>query len=220
MSITEVAFEVLKPYLKGDVFSLGYPDIAISKEILKTKYGLDFKRTHPDKEAAKAQHGLDDLPDTQEFFSVLGVKSFKCCDVKDLRGCEIVADLNEPQDFGQYDLVIDPGTLEHCFNIGQAALNAANAVKPGGYIFHGNPLSMINHGFYMLSPTWYWDWYVDNGWFVQAMLVTNHKVVEITPRRTSRFQANPDLSNLVLAQRKTDAPMKWPTQSKYKDMLA
>lgn len=220
MSITEVAFEILKPYLKGEVFSLGYPDIAISRKFLREQYGIDLKVTHPDEGAAKAQHGMEDLPDTEEFFAELGVSLFRCCDVKALRGCEIAADLNEPQDFGRYDLVIDPGTLEHCFNIGQAALNAANSVKVGGHIFHGNPLSMVNHGFYMLSPTWYWDWYTDNGWEVKAMVVTNHRSVERTPSATSRFKAISDLSNLVLAQRKTDQKMNWPTQTKYKAMLS
>lgn len=219
MSITEVAFEILRPVIRGSVFSLGYPDIAIPKAVLRERYGLNLQGTHPDSQAAKAQHGLGDLPDTREFFSLLGVESFQCCDVKALRGCEIVADLNEPQDFGEHDLVIDPGTLEHCFNIGQAALNAATSVKVGGWIFHGNPLSMVNHGFYMLSPTWYWDWYTDNGWNVKGMWVTNHKVVENVKKPAARFQARPDLSNLVLAQRKAKGPMKWPTQTKYKGMI-
>lgn len=159
--------------------------------------------------------------DAHELFRSLGVERFDCLDIKSLNGCEIVADLNRPQELGPYDLVIDNGTLEHCFNIGQAALNAAHAVKVGGYIFHGNPISMVNHGFYMLSPTWYADFYKDNGWELERFQITDH-VTKAEPIKNlyARLKVAPELSNLVVAKRTSDQPMQWPTQTKYKEMLS
>jgi hypothetical protein len=222
MALTEVALNMLKEVLRKSrsILSLGYPDIVVKKYLLEASFGIELSKSNPEAEYARLQHGVDyDLPDTEEFFEKLKVRKFDCCDLKALRGNEIVADLNLPQNFDQYDLVIDPGTLEHCFNIAQAALNAANAVKLGGFIFHDNPLSMVNHGFYMLSPTWYYDFYTDNGWEIVSQVVTNHVngVIEVDP--VARVKAMAELSNMVLVRKTNEAPMKWPVQSKYKRML-
>jgi hypothetical protein len=55
--------------------------------------------------------------------------------------------------------VLDCGTTEHCFNVGQAIINAAHAVKPGGAIFHCFPMCVMNHGFWNASPTAFKDFY-------------------------------------------------------------
>jgi len=202
---------MLMPIL-GDVrsvLSLGYPDINVVVEELENLFHIKLEKRNP----ARPQ-----LADTVEFFERIG-KTFVCCDVKRLRGCEIEVDLNVRQQLPMADLVIDPGTLEHCFNIGIAALNAADAVKPNGYIFHDNPVSMINHGFYMLCPTWYWDFYRDNGWSVVQKATDGNEIWKVHP--TERAHAPPELSNLVIARRPGSSnPMKWPVQTKYKRMLS
>lgn len=211
MGLTRADLTELAPVLKKSksVLSLGYPELNISRGELKTLFGVSLQKQNP---------VYYDLPDTQEFFLALGIE-FQCSDVKVLRGCEFIADLNQPTNLPQADLVIDPGTLEHCFNIGQAAINAANAVTPGGFIFHSNPVSMTNHGFYCLSPTWYRDWYTDNGWEVVQYLTNGEESIHIHP--TKRVIVQPELSNLVLASKPRDySGMKWPVQSKYKKMLA
>jgi len=204
------------------VLSLGYPDLPVAKPVLDRLFDISLKETHPQNEEARKRHNVAfDLPSTEEFFEQIG-SYWQCVDYKALIGNEIVADLNEPCEFGEYDLVIDPGTLEHCFNVVTALKNAASAVIPGGHIFHCNPLSMVNHGFYMFSPTWYYDFYTHNNWTVLVQEVGNAKQgVKVNP--VKRVQVLPELSNYVLAKRPVNSPLirdDFPIQSKYKAMLA
>lgn len=95
-------------------------------------------------------------------------------------GSEILIDLSERQfdrtfdrtifeDLGEFDLVLDCGTLEHCANIANGFLNAAFAVKPGGRILHELPLNMTNHGYWNICPVWFTDFYAHNGFIIERM---------------------------------------------------
>ena len=131
-------------------------------------------------------------------------------------------DLNEPVPASlhrRYALIIDPGTLEHCFNIAQAAKNVAEMVAPGGWVFHGNPMNMFNHGFYNLNPTWYHDFYAANGFRVELVEGVANPVRGLQRFEvplTGRYGGVPAESSLyVLARRESEAPVRWPTQTKY-----
>ena len=221
MGLDRTALMLLKAALPAkQVLSLGYPDILLSCQDVNEFFHIEIDKIAPQNEEAKKRHGVAfDLPDTEAFFSALG-SVLTCVDYKQLRGNEIVADLNEPNEFGLFDLVIDPGTLEHCFNIAQAACNAAKAVAENGFILHVNPISQVNHGFYMLSPTWYHDFYTQNGWKVPRMLVSDGKnISQIDPVRRVSVLSN--LSNYILVSRGLASnQMHWPIQSKYLKMLA
>lgn len=84
-------------------------------------------------------------------------------------GSERIVDLSVIQDLGQYDLVLDCGTLEHCANIANAFINAASAVRLGGRIIHELPLNMINHGYWNISPVWFVDFYKANGFEIERL---------------------------------------------------
>jgi len=143
-------------------------------------------------------------------------------DVVEARGGELLHDLNEPVPtrlHRRYALVIDPGTLEHCFNVAQAACNLAEMVAPRGCVFHGNPLNMFNHGFYNFNPTWYRDFYAANGFEIEliegvADMVRDPKRFEVP--LIERFGGVPANASLyVLARRVADTRIRWPVQSKY-----
>jgi hypothetical protein len=207
---------------EGMALSLGYPDLPVRISVVEALFDISLKRTHPSNAEAMKRHMISfDLPDTEEVFQAMG-SELRCVDYKKLMGNEIVADLNLPCDLGQYALVIDPGTLEHCFNVMVALKNAAGAVMPGGRIFHCNPISMVNHGFYQFCPTWYFDFYQHNGWKVIGQKVGNSsESVDIDPVR--RVRVAQELSNYVLASRPMlCAPLRddFPIQSKYRAMLA
>ena len=193
-----------------NILSLSYPDLLITAEEAERITG------HAPKTLSEANrwHGLaHSLPETVEFFAALG-STIECVDIVASRNVERIVDLNQPSDLGSHDLVLDCGTTEHCFNIGQALLNAANAVAVGGYIFHTPPLSMTNHGFYCLQPTLFHDFYTQNGWNVDALwLESGNELYEIDP--VARIKVPPEASLYVLAQRQRDWPMKLPTQTKY-----
>jgi len=215
MGLTLAALEVLKPYLKGRVLSLGYQDIVATAEEIARLFGVRTGKTT----SHGAWHGKGfALPETRSFFSAIGCE-YVCVDIAAIRGGEEIRDLNAPQLWeDQFDLVIDGGTLEHCFNVGQAFVNAASAVMSGGHIFHWNPLSMVNHGFFNFSPTLYHDFYTQNGWDVVKMFAATRdgRCQKIAP--TARIKTISELSNVVLARRphvSKSSCFVYPTQSKY-----
>lgn len=144
--------------------------------------------------------------------------SFSCVDIFRVEGCETVCDLNQPARFlSEYDLVIDAGTVEHCFNVAQALINAASAVKPGGYIFHGNSLTMLNHGFYNLNPTLYQSFYSINGFQIETLGCRSNagKGDEIPMRLHMRFAGEVNTAIYCLARRIEEKPFRYPIQAKY-----
>lgn len=209
MALPLHALKVIAPYLKGaEVLSLGYPDLIVSKESLEKTFGVKVEKLTD----ANEWHGVrDKLPDTIEFFQSMGAK-LSIVDFTQDRGMEVVANLNDPHDLGKFDLVIDPGTLEHCFNIGQAILNAANAVKVGGRLFHLSPLNMANHGFFNICPTMYHDFYSQNGWSAEMAVIPAR---DIPAHQTERFNAFVEYLVRCMATRNSDAPLKFPIQTKY-----
>jgi hypothetical protein len=209
------------------ILSLGYPDILASPEQLAKMFGpqhLQAFRYRDDSPQIARWHGLPEttrIVEAAHFLGLLGYE-LEVLDVVEARGGEMVHDLNQPlpgELARRYALIIDPGTLEHCFNIAQAAKNVAEMVAPGGWVFHGNPMNMFNHGFYNLNPTWYHDFYAVNGFKVELVEGVVSPVRQ--PQRfqvplTGRFGGVPPESSLyVLARRESEAPVRWPTQTKY-----
>ena len=212
MGLRALGLQVLAPYLPAErVLSLSYPDLLVTQDQLESLWRV---RTESETDFG-GWHGVKHpLPETVEAFSRKGTKEFRCVDIVASRGVEEVCDLNEPQTFGEYDLVLDAGTTEHCANFWRATVNAANAVKVGGIIFHTPPLTMLNHGFVCPQPTFYHDLYTQNGWKLEQMLVTDGVSFGDAPT-TSRFKMDPECSLYVIARRTSDAPMKYPIQTKY-----
>ncbi len=211
MALPIHALTKLKPLLKGEVLSLGYPDIDATAEDVEKLFG--YKPTEFTKE--NVWHGKKDpLPETFELFDHVGAR-LTVVDFTDERGMEKIADLNYPHDLGKFDLVIDSGTLEHCFNIGQAWMNAANAVKVGGHIFHISPMNMPNHGFYSLSPTVFQDLYTQNGWNVELKIIARPPLVSVT----ERFVVSAEHVVRCIAEKTHDEPLKFPIQTKYLNKL-
>lgn len=125
------------------VLSLGYPDILATKEDIIHIFGVEPAAYVTTGKWHEVHHPL---PETVSLFNQLGAE-LECVDVYASRGIERIVDLNQPATLGTYDVVLDLGTIEHCFNIAQALKNAVDAVAVGGRIFHTSPVTMINHGF-------------------------------------------------------------------------
>jgi len=167
-----------------------------------------------------AQHNIDAIVESKSFFLALGLE-LEVIDITSVRGGEILLDLNEACDtslHGRYAVIIDGGTIEHCFNIAQAAKNILNMTRKGGHILSVNPLNMFNHGFYNINPTWYHDFYHQNGCTIISLslirLGDNHSFSQVP--MTDRFSQAPTNSMLVLhAVKSTEQNITWPTQTKY-----
>lgn len=210
MGLTVAGLTVISKYPSKRVLSLGYPDIIATGEVIKNLFHVEPQTYVPN----GGWHGVDhELPESVEFFRMIG-SELSCIDVHASRGVETVVDLNYPHDLGKFDMVIDPGTVEHCFNIGQAIINAASAVAEGGVIFHTPPMTMINHGFYNLNPTLFFDFYMQNGWEVEmAMGVQDGALFDVPSHQRVIIPAESSL--YFVARRLNMNPLSFPVQYKY-----
>lgn len=119
-----------------------------------------------------------------------------------------VVDLNMPLQeslHGQYSLVYDGGTMEHCFNPPQVMMNAMALAKPGGRVIHHVPMNnWVDHGFYQFSPTLFFDFYSVNGFTELEM-----KIHLMGKKRESFIRYNP----------RTDEPLPYSLGSKTRAMI-
>lgn len=215
MGLDATALRLIAPHLAGAVvLCLSYPDLAMPVQEVRKELGIeptaftDFGK----------HHKLDyKLAETREAFELAGARQVAFMDIQPSRGCETVIDLNQKLAFdGAWDLVIDPGTLEHCFNIGQAFDNAWRAVRVGGHIVHVHPLQMINHGFWNICPTALVDFYAANGGELIELLAADRAHKEITINPTRRFHIQEE-AVLYSKFRKAEArPLVWPSQTRYR----
>lgn len=211
------------------IVSLGYPDILASKENLELLFGEELigkLSLRADAKTILDRHDAHDVNttviDAKDLFHELGYE-LDVIDIVQERNCEILIDLNYPipkSMHNSYALVLDAGTMEHCFNISQAAQNIGNMAAVGGYVMHGNPINMYNHGFYNLNPTWYYDFYETNGFKIDFMkLVSNpirgSKICDV--HSYLPFENVPeDTSILVLARKLNVSDFDFPIQKKYR----
>jgi hypothetical protein len=90
------------------------------------------------------------------FREVLRFDSVSSIDFSDYEGADIITDIGNtlpPGLAGQFDLVVDGGTLEHVFNFPLAAGNLMRLAKTGGAVYMQNPCNGLSgHGFYQFSP--------------------------------------------------------------------
>lgn len=221
--ITTMLGQAIKPGAK--VASMGYPDLIAPLDLFEEILGLRYPALHyrVDSDRICKWHGLPQrrIPDAGSFFELLGA-TLDVYDIVETRGGEIIRDLNHPiPERERYDFVLDVGTIEHCFNIGQAALNMAGLLKEGGIIFHGNPHNSGNHGFYGLQPTWYADFYGQEGFtllFCKLMRKGSDEPLDVPA--TGRFSCGaPEVNIFAGAKRESIKPIGFPVQTKYKNMI-
>lgn len=239
MSIDLTVFKLLRRLhatLPGEaphrLLSFGYPDALIRRQDLEIVLGreaLGQIRWRADGENVLRWHGLtgqlDGIPDSDSLFAAIGFE-LEFSDITEVRGGERIVDLNEPlpaELAERYDVVYDGGTLEHCFNVAQGFKNAAEACKVGGYVLNINPMNVFNHGFFNFSPTFYADFYSDNGFQIQDIVMMHGhygtlnppQIVKLDPFK--RFHEAPANATIMALVRKVEArPIVWPVQRKYR----
>ena len=208
---------------------LGYPDLVLSFNDLRTRFpNLASAQIQPDsrKNEILAAHRLSETDftalDTQLVFRSLGLDPVFVDIVQD-RGVEQILDLNKPipAELEQnFDVVVDPGTLEHCFNVGQAFKNVSAMTKVGGILVMASPLNLYNHGFWNFNPTAYADYFTSNGFkllYLKGWTGSLKKApTEFDVYLYKRFGKVPERSTLVcVAQKDEHKENTWPVQSKY-----
>ena len=223
MGVNARVFDLIVQHCKqgGKALSAGYPDMLVPLENLMNGLGGQAI-TIPKDEASDTiinMHGLAGklkyAPDARAVFKALGY-DLTVIDIYQERGCERIVDLNYPAEIGEYDLVVDHGTIEHCFNIAQAAINLASAVKVGGHIVQHLPMSMFNHGLYNLNPTWFWSFYPKNGFEILHMegFAYPNQIGEL-PKHDLFTVTAQNMLITVVAKRVEKKPISYQMQQKY-----
>ena len=127
------------------------------------------------------------------------------------------------------DVIINHGTAEHIFNIAQVVRTMHDACADGGLMVHDAPFTgWINHGFYCLQPTLFYDLAAANNYEVVKVAVhaiEGQKIIPIEYRdHVSKLAAAgmlPPNSMLFVALRKLyESPFKIPTQGYYAGKLS
>jgi hypothetical protein len=107
------------------------------------------------------------------FFRRLGFSEVTSMDVSDWEKPDLVWDLNRPIPEGwkgRYDCVFESGTIQHVFHLPNVLANVHDLLAEGGRVVHGMAPSHnhVDHGFYMFSPTLFWDYWSANGYSIDA----------------------------------------------------
>lgn len=161
----------------------------------------------------------------REYFKALGFRRVVTLDVSEWEGCDVVADLNWPlpEELCRVaDLVLDPGTLEHVFDIAQALANVHKLLRLGGVAYHHSPVSMVDHGFYNLCPAFFHDAYEHNDYRPVRCWVHNVGVAGLAdvhewrydPQRTHTLGRGRHVME-VIARKCSDVLFRYPQQRRY-----
>jgi hypothetical protein len=217
------------PEKRLKTLALGYPDLIATRQEMRAIFPTlpeTAFQVRADSANIALRHGVStttEILDSDHILRALGL-DVDYIDVQPSRGVERQVDLNEPLPesmTAQYDFVIDTGTLEHCFNVGQAFKNVAQAVAVKGVIVQASPLNRYNHGFWNFSPTAYHDYYHDNGFEILYLKGwaggVADEVIQFDVDLVRGFRGAPENSALLCVCQKTEQrPHKWPTQWKYR----
>ena len=195
---------------RGDMLSFGHQDIRFTWKEVEGKAIVAYAIRN-----AGVFGGL--TPNTQALFSAFGWRTL-AVDLFPGDAKERKVDLNEPLPkdlIGRFDAVLDVGTGEHVFNIGQVFRNALAALKVGGAVLHLHPLVMRNHGFWCTQPTAMLDFYKQNGCDVDVWVHDGFESWE--PATTLRTdEAKHKTYTVGFATKRRDVEFKWPVQTTYK----
>jgi len=142
----------------------------------------------------------DQIVTDTALLEAMGFDTVESLDYSDYEGATHVLDLNQPTIPDglreRYDVLLDSGTIEHVFHIPNVLANIHNLIKVGGRVIFIAPSSNhLDHGFYMFSPTFFYDYYRANGFKIEAIYVVRYHpdggpwhVYEYSPSAWEQFQ--------------------------------
>jgi hypothetical protein len=139
-------------------------------------------------------------------------------------------DLNGPITLNRrFNVVINHGTAEHVFNIAQVFKTIHEYTLPGGLMIHESPFTgWIDHGFFTLQPTLFYDLAEFNQYVLHAMVIANlvdQSVQQVDSREDlydlAKAKKIPDNAMLFTILRKGDVewPFRIPLQGYYRRAL-
>jgi SAM-dependent methyltransferase len=136
-------------------------------------------------------------------------------DHSDYEGAELIHDLTKPVPDGlrdRADLIIDGSTLDNVFNPAMALENFAKMLRPGGRLLTANMYSNHSQPYAMMTPLWYLDYFVVNGFvdckvYIQVgtspyntFTIDTNSLLDPT-RAVSPFVSPHEMAIIVLAEK-------------------
>ena len=227
------------------ILSVGYPDFVVTRSLLNSSRYSDILKSAilADQDPVMEWHKLSKNKYVAislfEALSQLFDVKFYYCDIKegtgslDRNSTFISTDLNIKFDSYQcfFNLILDSGTSEHCFNIAQVFSNYHAFLAPKGFLYQWSPFLSPNHGFYSINPTLYHDLGRVSAFKVISLNLFGFnsyrayfkcKFKSIRFRESLKFRIWPwefsfVILNEVMLQKDLDR-FEFPVQSKYLDM--
>jgi len=117
--------------------------------------------------------------DDKTFFGRLGFDQVRASDINTWEGADHIFDLNQtiPAELaGAFDVVFETGTIVQIFDLPHVLENLHRLLAPGGRIIHC-AVPSNNHmdlGFYMLSPTFFSDYYAANRYRIETIYLCEY----------------------------------------------
>ncbi len=221
------------------IVSVGYPDLLFKNVDGNHAISSQYKQFIENRPEATKWHGLD--PHQYSYFSIQKLFeaeswSFDYLDIKQGTGTDsdgfIEVDLNHsiPSHlYSTYDILIDSGTAEHCFNIGKVFENYFHLLKPGGFLLQYMPFLSPNHGFWSVNPTAVFDLAscnpikIFNCQLLGYRSYANYFDAQSVPIEFSsvgRFSLGSDIPNIILLfflyKKTAKSIFRFPVQAKYR----
>ena len=181
--------------------------------ILSTPAAIEFYvRRH--RSAAETRAVMDKLFDSQgqfrreeigTLYGVFGYTTYRSIDLDDPRA-DWRCDLNHPVDISEkFDMITNFGTAEHIFNIGEVFRSMHTLLKDGGIQLHIMPaFGDVNHGFYNVHPTVYFDVAKANDYVVEDIRYVD-EIDRRTTEHTNRFEDDFDFEALPIGRDQLEA---------------
>jgi len=174
----------------GSLLTLGRQEVLVTNRALqKVARTLSFDLAEGDApaEGEGADHTGEALLSDTELFRALGFSEVHSMDYSEYETPTILHDLNRadpPKELLEcFDVVLDRGTSEHVFHTPNLLSSLIRMTKVGGRIIHFVPSSNhIDHGFYMYSPTLFYDYYTANGLEINCIYLVRQPWLERYPR--------------------------------------
>jgi hypothetical protein len=167
----------------GSVLVLGKQDLTITEADLRSSAAEAGVRLRdvPLTLSEKPGHARAGFLSDDSMLKALGFTDYAALDVSDYEATDIILhNLNSPtiapELEGRFDVIIDGGTLEHVFHLPNAMSALGRMLNAQGRMIHGSPSSNhVDHGFYMFSPTFFWDYYSANRYELPAVHMVRYQ---------------------------------------------
>ncbi len=181
MGMVELTVKLFMEQSKNQAFAnrhlvtIGRQGICFSVDDLrKWAHQSDFNLDEAQLEASIRENRF---PTDNEFFRSLGFSAVDSMDCSEYEGASIICNLNNdiPEElYNRFDVIYDGGSTEHMFNIPKAFENYNKMLQVGGLVIHSLPSTgCLDHGFYMFSPTLFYDYYTQNQWDIVEFFMIN-----------------------------------------------